>query len=270
MATFYGDGGNNKIIKTNADTVIGRGGDDTLSGGVMIGESGNDTYYVDSFGWNDIIIEEADGGMDTVIASISYALPSNVENLTLSSSSGFLGSTLGINLARHGVGNNLRNIIHGNQYGNDLRGEGGNDFLSGGLGNDTLRGGSGEDTLLGTSLNSGFGKGEIDVMYGGTEKDVFMLGSSSQDRALYNDGDITKSGINDYALIKDLEIGKDQITLYGSASNYVLESSSILGISGTAVLLKGTSYAPNELIGVIEGISPSQLHLGSSTFSYVQ
>jgi len=66
-------------------------------------------------------------GTDMVISSISYSLPSGVENLALASGAGNI----------NGTGNALDNVIIGNQGNNVLNGKGGNDTLTGGGGADT-------------------------------------------------------------------------------------------------------------------------------------
>jgi Ca2+-binding RTX toxin-like protein len=110
------------------DTLIGNGGNDTLNGGTgndtMQGGGGNDTYYVDST--NDLVIELAGQGTDTVYASIDYILTANVENLVLTA------------ISLNGTGNDLNNIITGNAGNNILTGSGGNDTLFGGAGVDTF------------------------------------------------------------------------------------------------------------------------------------
>ena len=58
---------------------------------------------------------------------MTYTLPNNVENLTLTGSSIVIG-----------VGNALDNLIIGNTQGNKLSGLSGNDTLNGALGNDRL------------------------------------------------------------------------------------------------------------------------------------
>ncbi|MGB3418884.1 MAG: bluetail domain-containing putative surface protein [Dolichospermum sp.] len=113
---------------SNADTLIGTNGADTL-----IGLAGNDTYTVNHIG--DIVTEALNAGTDLVNSSISYTLPNNVENLTLT------GTT---NL--NGTGNSLNNTLTGNSGNNTLTGNAGNDTLNGGSGIDTLIGGSGNDT----------------------------------------------------------------------------------------------------------------------------
>ena len=103
------------------DTINSKGGADT-----MIGGAGDDTYLVNHSGA--VIVEKFDGGIDTAVASVSYALSDNVENLTLVDNGGWNNAT----------GNNLANIIIGNT---------GNNIITGGLANDILTGGGGKDTF---------------------------------------------------------------------------------------------------------------------------
>lgn len=124
-----------------ANTLDGGEGDDMLDGGVggdtMLGGSGNDRFVVDDAG--DILIENADGGIDTVTTYIdNFSLATrgaNVENLTL------LG-----NAALIATGNDLDNMLTGNSANNRLNGGAGNDTLDGGTGVDILSGGQGDDT----------------------------------------------------------------------------------------------------------------------------
>jgi Ca2+-binding RTX toxin-like protein len=108
--------------------------DDKTPGRVLTGTSGDDRYDVTSV--NDIIIENLNGGTDSVYTDVSgYTLDSNVEHLHL------LGNS------QSGSGNELGNAIYGNDAPNELYGKDGNDYLFGGLGNeqDTLIGGRGND-----------------------------------------------------------------------------------------------------------------------------
>jgi Ca2+-binding RTX toxin-like protein len=136
------------------DVLRGNAGNDRLDGGTgadrMIGGIGSDTYVVDDAG--DIVDETGGGGIDSVIASISFNLSNTarvigvVENLTLANVAG----------AQNGTGNALANVITGNDLNNVLSGLAGNDRLSGGLGNDRLSGGLGNDTLTGGAGNDIF------------------------------------------------------------------------------------------------------------------
>ncbi len=126
-----------------ANTLFGLGGNDTLDGGAgadhMFGGAGDDAYYVDNAG--DIVSEQTtagvdDGGNDAVFSSITYTLPTFVENLAL------IG-TANIN----GIGNAQDNIIIDNSGNNYLRGMAGNDLLEAIKGGtDYLYGGAGNDT----------------------------------------------------------------------------------------------------------------------------
>jgi Ca2+-binding RTX toxin-like protein len=125
------------------DTLSGGAGNDLLDGGLgadrMDGGSGGDTYVVDNVG--DQVIEVADpnpsgtsmrsavglGNLaDLVKASISYTLPTFVENLTLTQLAG--------NLA--GTGNSQDNVLTGNEGNNTITGAGGDDTIDGGAGRD--------------------------------------------------------------------------------------------------------------------------------------
>jgi Ca2+-binding RTX toxin-like protein len=130
---LYGDDGNDRIVgSTGGDWIYGGAGFDTLIGG-----TGNDNY-VNPIG--DTIIEQAGGGIDTVLSGLTFSLEgiANVERLTL---------TGGRNI--DGTGNELGNRIEGNIGHNVLRGLDGDDVIIGGVGNDTLDGGTGVDILVG-------------------------------------------------------------------------------------------------------------------------
>ncbi|HEX5378156.1 MAG TPA: right-handed parallel beta-helix repeat-containing protein [Phenylobacterium sp.] len=115
------------------DTITSKSGGDTLVGG-----AGDDTYVFTAS--KTLVVENAGGGVDTVIAKGDYTLTDNVENLTVSSAASNNWS---------GTGNGLDNVITGNAGNNYLRGLAGNDTISGGLGNDIVVGGAGSDRLTG-------------------------------------------------------------------------------------------------------------------------
>jgi hypothetical protein len=126
--TLSGLGGDDSLYGNGGDDIlIGGAGDDTLIGGaggdVMGGGLGNDTYVVDSS--NDLTLENANEGTDTVKASTHYRLLANVENLTLTGGADLQG--------------------YGNALANTLAGNAGMNLLDGGAGADVMIGGAGSD-----------------------------------------------------------------------------------------------------------------------------
>lgn len=139
----------NLIGNTKNNSLNGRAGNDTLDGGVgsdsMIGGLGNDSFVVNVVG--DVVTENLNEGTDTVNSSVTYTLPANVENLTLTGASPI-----------NGTGNGLVNTITGNAANNQLNGGAGNDTINGGIGIDSLTGGIGNDIFRFTTT------GQIDTV----------------------------------------------------------------------------------------------------------
>lgn len=180
-----GDGLANKLLgKSGNDILDGGTGADTLTGGL-----GDDIVYVDSSG--DIVVEYAGEGSDTVMASVTWTLGANVENLTL------LGTA-----AINGTGNELANILTGNAAANTLDGGSGDDFILGSAGNDVLYGRAGLDLLDG-------GDGS-DVLFGGAGRDD-LTGGVGSDRFDFDSAGETLVGSADRIL--DFVQGSDRIDL---------------------------------------------------------
>jgi Ca2+-binding RTX toxin-like protein len=129
-----GNTSGNQIIGNNGtNTLNGAGGDDQL-----IGRGGNDTYIVDS--QTDTVTEGGGQGIDTVRASVSYALTGSADVETLETTNA--AGTAAINLT-------------GNIAGNTVRGNNGSNVINGGDGRDDLIGLGGQDHFLfDTALNA--------------------------------------------------------------------------------------------------------------------
>jgi Ca2+-binding RTX toxin-like protein len=150
---LVGNGGANHLTGLAGDDRLeGGDGDDLLDGGagedLMIGGTGDDRYLVDGAG--DVVIEQADGGIDHVEASVTYTLTEHVENLTLVGAANLAGS--GNALANEIVGNDGDNVLSGGAGDDRLFGGAGKDVLDGGAGADRLEGGAGDDTYVAVDL----------------------------------------------------------------------------------------------------------------------
>ena len=199
-----------------ADTLNGGAGNDRLNGGagndwldggtgvdLLWGGIGNDTYIVDNTG--DIVTELAnEGAEDKVMASISYTLTANVEQLVL---------TGGSNI--NGEGNALNNLVTGNGGSNQLWGFAGDDTLNGDAGNDSLFGGDGSDSLIGGTGNDLLDGGTgADMMIGGRGDDVYYRDSLS-DTIYENEGE----GIDTIysSITAGIPLAVENVTLVGTA-----------------------------------------------------
>jgi Ca2+-binding RTX toxin-like protein len=208
-----GNGANNELNgQAGNDTLNGVGGNDTLIGwsgaDTMLGGLGDDTYFVENVG--DVVTEFFNAGTDTVSSRLTYTLPSQVENLTLT-------GTAAIN----GTGNTLANVITGNTAANQLNGLAGNDTLNGGSGNDTLNGGAG-----------------IDALIGGTGADTLLGGQGDDIYGVDNVGDIVTELLNE---------GKDMVS---TQLSYTLPTNvEHLTLTGTTAVNGTGNGLANTLIG---------------------
>ena len=178
---------------------------------------------------------------------VALNLPGTANNDNLAGGSG--NDTI-----RGGAGNDK---ITGGDGNDALLGESGNDILNGGRGNDSVFGGAGGDRIFGDEGNdvltgadaaAGRGFGEIDRFTGGAGRDRFVLGVTGG--AFYNDGNISTSGISDYALIADFNALEDTIQLSGSKSRYTLGATPTGLATGTAIFLNESRA---ELIAIVQG-----------------
>ena len=136
--------------------ILGMAGDDTFVGGgdgytILRGGADNDEYL--NIGANDMVLENAGEGTDTVVTTLrSYDLDDNVENLTIKSDGGYIT----------GNGNELDNVLAAvntfvpspdwvNALTFELNGFGGEDTLIGSTAHDKLKGGADNDTYRNVS-----------------------------------------------------------------------------------------------------------------------
>jgi VCBS repeat-containing protein len=225
------------------DTILGGGGNDSIDGGTgadaMAGGLGNDSYIVDDAG--DTVVENAGEGVDTVLASVTYRLSANVENLTLTGSA-----------AIDGTGNELDNVITGNAGNNVLQGGAGNDTLAGGAGADLLQGGAGDDTYR-------FSRGD------GADRIVDAEGSDT----LHLAGGLTQADLvatrSGDDLVLTIKGTSDSVTLAGWVSqvsqgvNHVafdngssLDRAGMIGLLGDAPAAAGDHLVAHEDGGAVQ------------------
>lgn len=170
----------------------------------------------------------ASQGVDTILASISLALPDNVEILHLTGSE---------NLS--GFGNNLNNTLIGNAGNNTLDGRAGADLMYGGAGDDTYlvrtsddyveeKAGEGTDTIL-TLLSSYtvaahfenlvyLGAGVFTATGNGANNRIQSNGAADTLRGLDGDDELSGGGGDDTLLGG---LGDDRL-LGGGGSNLLL------------------------------------------------
>ena len=166
---IYGNGGNDTLSGGKAndeiyggdgdDRIFGQEGNDYLDGGAgadyMSGGRGADTYIVDNVGdvvsdnFSNIFIQS---GGDHVLASVSYTLVADIENLTLTGTDNINGT--------------------GNFYNNTLNGNSGDNILDGAWGDDAIYGHGGNDTLYGLGRWT-------NQLYGGLGDDIYYIDEGS-------------------------------------------------------------------------------------------
>lgn len=265
--TIHGGSGNDVLEDNYAgdrDVIVGGSGNDTLkswAGGqdTLEGWTGDDVFYAN---WNDVIVENANEGYDTVYVNTPlnsfdpYTMPENVETLKVDHiynfTSGFdapdkiygnsLGNFIEVKNAIYNTsstsststsawitiyGGGGGDVIFGSNYlQNVIDGGTDDDLIFGGWRNDYIMGDDGKDTV--------WGAGQIYTgsayILGRGERDTLIGGAGADTFVLgapqtvfYDDGILNDTGFNDYGLISDFRIGEgDRIQLAGYAGGYEL------------------------------------------------
>lgn len=143
LAVLINSAGDSGLINTGrivGDVQFGAGNDriDIAQGrvtGQVAGGLGSDIYAIGRKTFD--LVENADGGYDTVYASASHALGDAFEVLWLAGERSI-----------DGTGNELSNELIGNIGDNVLKGKDGNDRIIGHQGDDLLIGGDGQDHFV--------------------------------------------------------------------------------------------------------------------------
>lgn len=228
---------NNKLTgNAGANTLFGQEGNDELDGGagadVMIGGVGNDRYHVDSS--DDLVVEQAGEGTDTVYASVSHALADNVENLVLT-----------------GTGN--INAV-GNAGNNRLQGNAGNNVLFGGLGNDTYVFGRGSGQDMVANFDAGKPSGDRVLLEAGIVVADLSFNRVGQDLVLQVRDTSDQLTVVDYFVNGGRgPAGLERIRFADGTA---------LDHAGVLALLEGTQEAP------LEPVLPEAVRLGDPTSLY--
>lgn len=203
-----GNSENNRLVGNSGNNRLdGKTGFDT-----MIGHAGNDTYMVDSH--LDKVVEKSGQGTDSIMSTVSYTLPENVEHLEL----------IGKNHIS-ATGNSSSNNLKGNAGNNRLIGYDGNDILNGMKGNDSLIGGQGNDTY---HFNIGDG---IDNVYDEQGNDTLRFTNINHNqlwfRKLDDDLEVSVIGTKDKVIINEWYGKNYKVESFIASNNKSLSHSSV-------------------------------------------
>jgi Ca2+-binding RTX toxin-like protein len=239
----------------------------TINGG-----PGDDVYYIHNS--QDVVVEAANAGHDTIFTSVSYGLAagSHVEVLSTIDHS----STIAIDLS----GNEFANTLYGNAGNNVLNGRGGADILIGLGGNDTYYlddagdfivegAGQGQDTAFTSVSYTLGGDAQIEVLstidHGATTA-INLTGNGFGNTIYGNAGaNILNGGGGADFLIG---LGGNDIYYVDNAADYIVEG----GDQGNDTLFTSVNYtltgdAHVEVLSTIDHASLAALSLTGNQFA---
>ena len=239
-------------VGTN-DLVYGESGNDTLvalgAGTTLVRGTASDVFEVNDP--TDVVIGSGTGN-DTLLSSVSYTLPFDVDILTLTGSA---------NLTAHG-NFDAANLITGNAGNDTLFAGSGADTLVSGSGVDTLEGGAGKDTFV---VNNS--ADVIDVNYYGSdtvESSVsYVLNAPVYTMNLTGSANISATDDFGYATMTG-NAGND--TLIGGYGNDELIAGT--GIDTFVAGSGSTTFVLNSAADVIQGLTASDRDTVESSASY--
>ncbi|MEX2649065.1 MAG: calcium-binding protein [Alphaproteobacteria bacterium] len=231
------------------NTLLGAGGSDTLDGGNGVdrleGGAGNDRFIVDNV--DDVVVEAANKGRDTVVSSVDFSLGKNVEVLRF---------TGGADL--DGAGNGLDNVIIGNGGRNELRGGRGDDRIDGGNKNDSLSGGGGDDQIAGGRGNDRLDGGTgHDVLGGQAGRDTFFFAAPSDGSAV--ESDVARGAVSGDTIL-DFAPGTDRLAFAAAAFD-------VGGFEVNGNPIEGTSFSV--IADPYDGTNPANANHGVNLGSFV-
>ncbi len=242
-----------------ANSLTGGGGDDVLDGGsgadTLAGGTGNDTYVVADAA--DAVTELANQGTDTIESAVAYALPVNVENLTLTGTAPI-----------DGTGNTASNALTGNTAANRL---------NGGAGADAMAGGSGDDTYVVDNVGDTVSEGASEGIDSIESSVTWVLPANVERLTLTGNGTINGTGNatnntltgNTKANVLDGAAGADTMAGGAGDDTYVVDGLSDAVIEalngGTDTVQSSVSYTLPDNVekltligaGVINGVGNS-------------
>ncbi len=235
----------------------------------MYGGIGNDAFTVENV--NDLVVEFANEGYDTVNSFVTYTLTANVERLNLENAGGQI----------NGFGNELDNTLNGNNFANYLVGGVGNDTLQGKGGADTLEGGLGNDVYYIDNIgdvvtelaNQGTDKVNSTVSYTLTAnvEQLYLTGIASlsgagnaQNNIIYgNSGNNLLNGatgndsLNGGSGNDGLDGGQGNDTLVGGLGN----DTYFFGINSDRDVIDNKDSVGNDVLQLATGIQAEQVWL---------
>jgi trimeric autotransporter adhesin len=189
------------------NVLTGNSGANKLTGG-----AGNDVYVVNNT--DDVVIENAGEGTDTVQSSISYTLGANMENLTL------IGTA-----TLNGMGNTLDNVITGTGKDNVLDGQAGADTMIGGAGNDTyVVDNAGDVVLENASEGSDTVQSSVSYTLGGNVENLTLTSSAGNIDGIGNTLNNVITG-NSLSNVLDGQAGVDTMTGGAGDDTYIVDNS---------------------------------------------